>query len=1263
MLRVTRRMTNLINSNVRILSQLNSAQRTVANYINPHDIKSPLDYIVIYNRSKNAVNSAVTKLRLAWPDIKLIQVTPEDVDPVPGVDLSITNSSWSVSNNNGKVSVDNKLQAIQAQFENLVMLNPDLARSMASKKVGFYCAWSTDAENSDLAQQVAAYGFTWIGASPKSMEQLDKINFKKLCKKIGLPTADFIVVENPKNETDKEKILQEMAKNLVDLYGKTPELSGRPVFVKHNEGGGGRGTKKVSVMTYEDALQAIRKVVNETGGNFEGVYVELALDFDGALLFQLEIEGDANSLAEGGRLVWFNKENQKVLEIGFTDQEIIKLIPQHIYEQCREASKVIFTETGYNNRGTNEILIIKDKHHNWSFKLLELNKRIQVEHEALSELVIDKQGRARNVPAEQVMRALGYPAPKPSDFSKKGANIIAHIRLLSCEITTIGSRYPAGLVIDGAFYPQGLDVRYVNGEVDMHADPQIGRMLIPAQNMQELSTKILYAMQNFQFFGPNTEKSTYTGFICKLVSDSRFISGNLGCNQAFDVLKNPVIDKGKLQSVIQSLSYTVTPLIAHGYRRNEGVKNQPYPTRDQISEYKSFVRNLMKESIPKTSFSNFISHGSYDNYIDETKDNLAKRGGGTVTVIRDVVQESMDQESAAIQSISTRNAEVYLVRSGIVFGNEIGGAQYQAALMRSYNWLEVLKKGCPVNLPAHSLTRSKWLNGLSVKTLAEQSFYFNTIGREVANHYGISSTFTPYLPWMPYNFHAGNHVSQDITTTAMLNANLAVIPCWAWDPRYTKDDFIGWVKRQIKLFKELDKPLNFIRIKNPGQGPHWNEDVIVNMVQIIRRLFRYNHMEEPIIMIHNHDFNGLAAHIGAKAIKKCQEIGYRFLIVDSAPPGTTHNSNLIIANVLNLSAEEKDNLKHYNYGAHLMLRLNVRFNNENLTKIIKDPFSERAGGTNSSDLAGAVDMKIDMNDMHKAIKLGRELTGLGTEVTPYSEWIKQIGYAIWNNQNIQPKNLAAVIEYINNGGKLMVANNILLGLRDWETLLVQNDTVKKLLQNHEIPLNVDKTEENDTSFDENAIRAQLQSKLPNTLVGEQEICTYIGFDKIGQNYLERRDSGSADNTPRDITPLLDNPDIIHAEKVQKGDKFTIYGIPVTVRDVRRHNDIGKVEVDYLVLGQIVRTSCIDPDSQNNTNVKLTRYLKDKEHEAATPLAGRMCGFFVKKGDVVKKGQRIATVESMKMEIEVLAENDGEVNEIVANSGQNVDSNEVIITYK
>lgn len=64
-------------------------------------------------------------------------------------------------------------------------------------------------------------------------------------------------------------------------------------------------------------------------------------------------------------------------------------------------------------------------------------------------------------------------------------------------------------------------------------------------------------------------------------------------------------------------------------------------------------------------------------------------------------------------------------------------------------------------------------------------------------------------------------------------------------------------------------------------------------------------------------------------------------------------------------------------------------------------------------------------------------------------------------------------------------------------------------------------------------------------------------------------------------------------------------------------------------------------------------------EVLSPLPGLVATVHVKAGDVVSSGDPVVTLQSMKMEIPVAAENDGTVDEVLVGEGDEIDTGAVI----
>jgi 3-methylcrotonyl-CoA carboxylase alpha subunit len=72
---------------------------------------------------------------------------------------------------------------------------------------------------------------------------------------------------------------------------------------------------------------------------------------------------------------------------------------------------------------------------------------------------------------------------------------------------------------------------------------------------------------------------------------------------------------------------------------------------------------------------------------------------------------------------------------------------------------------------------------------------------------------------------------------------------------------------------------------------------------------------------------------------------------------------------------------------------------------------------------------------------------------------------------------------------------------------------------------------------------------------------------------------------------------------------------------------------------------------------------DEGGSVKAPMHGKLIALFVKPGDRVEKGQRLAIVEAMKMEHALVAPADGEIAEVAAEVGSQVAEGARLIVLK
>ena len=200
----------------------------------------------------------------------------------------------------------------------------ELSRHRASKQVVFMPGWSAFAESSEAAVGVEALGLVWPGTEPVASQGLEKIGFKRICEQVGAPTPPFTVLSEedaPKVDlTDpvaKEKCVKEFISKVLAMNFTEKGL------IKSIHGGGGKGTAHLHHPDNEEEVRrSVEKVITEMNRT-DGIYFEQRVNTKGdGRFFQIELEVDGDTVADGGRFVWFNSALQKVVEIGLNDEKI-----------------------------------------------------------------------------------------------------------------------------------------------------------------------------------------------------------------------------------------------------------------------------------------------------------------------------------------------------------------------------------------------------------------------------------------------------------------------------------------------------------------------------------------------------------------------------------------------------------------------------------------------------------------------------------------------------------------------------------------------------------------------------------------------------------------------------------------------------------------------------------------------------------------------------------------------------------------------------
>eukprot|EP00658_Telonema_sp_P-2_P049425 TRINITY_DN3759_c0_g1_i15.p1 TRINITY_DN3759_c0_g1~~TRINITY_DN3759_c0_g1_i15.p1 ORF type:complete len:681 (-),score=245.17 TRINITY_DN3759_c0_g1_i15:583-2625(-) len=630
-------------------------------------------------------------------------------------------------------------------------------------------------------------------------------------------------------------------------------------------------------------------------------------------------------------------------------------------------------------------------------------------------------------------------------------------------------------------------------------------------------------------------------------------------------------------------------------------------------------------------FLSYLNHMDENRYFEEYRAVLRKKKGGMVSVWpRDVQQECAGSESQIICKSARMLMERVAANAGFV-GYEIGGAQFQTAEMKSINSFRLMGDSLVGNMPTFSLTRSHWMNALEKLNNEEVKFILKVTREQVLTRFSLPLD-SKVVPYFPNNFHAGNVPEQDEVTGLMLDAGITPVPNFVWDPRFTMENFEGWVKRQLDLWASKGRTLHALRLKNAGQQKEWTAENVYKFVATARRMYKevYGADTDPIFHIHSHNFNGLSPHVAHDLLKLCQANGFYTLVVDVAPPLMTHSSDLVVAKALDLTPEEWENLHRFNEGAHTIWRLTERFHDFLQVRI--DPDTIWAGGTGSSDLAAADKLGIPRNAIEAAKFLGAQVSGLGGIVTPYSQWSMVVGYTCYKAGLIT---FQQVLDHINAGHTLALPQNILRGLDNWQSLLKRPAHVDALIANHKkadpemFANNSGGAGSNDGTFNYDKLVAKLRDEIPDHPIDDVAVARLLAYGNIGLKAMKDESIGN------DYNWLTRYPEIAYNRTMKRGLTFAVRGVPVTFEGLEERPDSPEVIVTFKFNGRYVRVPTISEEKQANlrsnmVGSEIAMANPDNELHIAAFMPGVCEAIKVKVGDVIKAGDVLYSINSMKM---------------------------------
>jgi len=353
-------------------------------------------------------------------------------------------------------------------------------------------------ENSQFRDALDDAGIVFIGPGKKAIESMgDKITSKLIAEKAGvscIPGYTDVVRDGD---------------HAVEISAGI----GYPVMLKASAGGGGKGMRVA--WDEADCRDGFERATNEARSSFGDtrIFIEKYIQQPRHIEIQIMADGHGNVIYLGERECSIQRRHQKVIE-----EAPSPFLDEATRQKMGEQSCALARAVDYQSAGTVEFIADADM----NFYFLEMNTRLQVEHpvtelvtgQDLVEMMIRVAAGEKLSLAQSDVTLTGWAMDSRVYAEDPFRNFMPSIGRLS------GYREPEG---EGVRVDSGV---YEGGEVSMHYDPMISKLITYGDNREAAIDLMVDALDAYYIRGVNHNIS----FLNALMVHPRFVAGELTTN-------------------------------------------------------------------------------------------------------------------------------------------------------------------------------------------------------------------------------------------------------------------------------------------------------------------------------------------------------------------------------------------------------------------------------------------------------------------------------------------------------------------------------------------------------------------------------------------------------------------------------------------------------------------------------------------------------------------------------------------------------------
>ena len=1055
-------------------------------------------------------------------------------------------------------------------------------------------------ENPDLARACEREGITFVGPQVEVLESLgDKTAARKIASDAGVA------------------VLGGSEEALVDLAEgeKQAETIGYPVILKAAKGGGGRGMRVVNdPQDFPGAFEGARRESSTAFGS-EDVFIERFVER--ARHIEVQLLGD-----EHGNLVHLHERDCSVQR---RHQKVVEIAPaldldDSVRRDLHEAAVAIGREVGYQNAGTVEFLVDQD---GGDFYFIEVNPRIQVEHTVTEEVT------GIDLVKSQILVAQGAPLDDEEIRLSSQNDVRTQGFAMQCRVTTedpandfmpdygrvshyrsaagMGVRLDAGSAFSGAV-------------VNPYYDSLLVKLTARGTRFIDAARRMERCLQEFRVRGVKTN----IPFLIRLVTHEQFLKG--GCTTRFIDQTPELFELPKRRDRATRLLTFLGETIVNGNAlvrdRPRAVRREPAPAPkvDYTSPIPDGTRQKLRE----------LGAAEFGRWISDQERLLL-----TDTTFRDAHQSLLATRFRTHDLV--RVADAYARRGSELFSLEMwGGATFDVSMrfLKECPWrrLTDLRERIP-NILFQMLLRASNAVGYTnypdnlVRAFVEES---------------AAAGIDLFRVFDALNWTDNMRVAMEavLETDALCEASI----CYTGDildESRTKYD----LKYYVKLAKELE-----------GMGAHIL--AIKDMAGLCKpyaaaKLVSTLKDEVGIpIHFHTHDTSG----VQAAAILEGAEAGLDIADAAMAPmSGTTSQPNInTVAEALRftprdpgLTRQDLDDIAAYWRAAR---EFYAPFDGQVLPATADLYSHEMPGGqyTNLFQQARALGLADRWAEVGRVYAEVNQLFGDIVKVTPTSKAVGDMALFMVANE-LTPEDVldpsrelafpASVVDLIG-GGMGQPPGGFPKELKD-RVLRGEAGLTERPGETLEP---VDFEEATGTV-------EQLLGRAPK----RREVISYLLYPKVYSEFADHQKRYSD-------TSELPTPVFLHGQEpgeeiavdIERGKTLIVNFLTVGAP----HPD-GKRTVFFELNGQPRDVNVVDRSLEPETQAAVRADPNDPK-QIGSSMPGIVVGVAVQVGDVVEQGDKLLSLEAMKMETTVYAESGGTVAEVFVHTGSQVAPGDLMI---